>query len=99
MKLTASIRSTETWTGEGSGQIVEEARAVATAGIPSGFELQTVTTLSAKPGEPVTMRALARRTETKTIEAEGDDYPQAYAALRATVPDGWQLQLHVIVDD
>jgi len=99
MKLTASIRSNETWTGEGSGDIVEEARAAATAELPSGFELQTVTTLSAKPGEPVTMRALARRQDRETIQAQGADYPEAYAALRAAVPEGWQLQLHVIVEE
>ncbi|WIB72620.1 hypothetical protein [Curtobacterium sp. MCBD17_026] len=39
----------------------------------------------------VKVKATIRSTETRELEAEGESYEAARAALDAQVPDGWQL--------
>jgi hypothetical protein len=92
MKVTGTIRSTEEWTGHGSGLTAGEAREQAIADVPAGYELVDTITESAKPGEPVTMRSSARSVETRAIAAENADYEAALRDLRDAVPEGWQLQ-------
>ncbi|MCX7522365.1 hypothetical protein OSC27_08755 [Microbacterium sp. STN6] len=99
MKLRGTIRSTKSWTNEGSGLTASEARAVAISGMPDGYELVDVTTVSAKPGEPVTMRAIARSGDVRDVEADGVTQTEAAAALRAAVPEGFLLLQQVAVDD
>ncbi|HEU0257444.1 MAG TPA: hypothetical protein VFQ96_06350 [Microbacteriaceae bacterium] len=94
-----TVRSTADWEGEGSGPTAAAARAEAVRGLPDGFALVDVRTLSAKPGEPVTMKAFGRGTASHEIEARGDDEPEALAALREAVPPGHLLLEVVIVPD
>ncbi|TAM69923.1 MAG: hypothetical protein EPN48_05865 [Microbacteriaceae bacterium] len=75
------------------------ARPVAVASVPAEFELTDVMTLSAKPGEPVTLSATARSRNARDLEAAGATYGEALAALKALVPDAWRLQHVVVVDD
>jgi hypothetical protein len=47
-------------------------------------------------GPPI--RAVARSSETRTLEATGSNYVAAIDAYRQGIPDGW-ISLHVVVDD
>jgi hypothetical protein len=91
MKLLGTIRSKQIWEQQGSGPTADDARNAAIEGIPDGFELITVSALPSKVGEAVVRNAVARSTEKREIEGEGDTYEDAEAALRAGVPDGWML--------
>jgi hypothetical protein len=99
MKLVGTVRSMQVWTHEGSGHTAGLARVVAVEGCPEGYELTDVTTVSAKPGEPVTLKATARSRETREVSAEASTYAEALEHLRATVPDGWQLQGFAVVEE
>lgn len=98
MKVHGTIRSTAGWEQEGSGPTASIARGEAVKGLPEDFELVDVQTVSAKPGEPVTMKAFARSTSSARIQAEGADQATALTALLAQVPDGHKLLSHVIDD-
>jgi hypothetical protein len=37
------------------------------------------------------LTAIIRRTETRTLQAEGGDYETAKAQIEAQVPEGWQI--------
>jgi hypothetical protein len=91
MIVYGTARSTKTWEHEGSGADAGAARAEAIRGVPDGFDLVDVQTLTAKPGEPVTMKAFARSTQSQPVEADGADEAAALTALRAAVPPGWLL--------
>jgi len=97
MKVRGTVRSLDAWENDGSGPTASVAREAATTGLPDDYELIDVQTVTAKPGEPVTMRAMARSTRTETIEAEGRDQAEALAALRAAVPEGMRLLGHVVL--
>ncbi|MEO8908582.1 MAG: hypothetical protein ABI310_11015 [Microbacteriaceae bacterium] len=76
-----------------------QARPAAVASVPADFELTDVMTVSAQPGEPVTLEATARSREVNELDATGASYGQALEALKAQVPDAWRLQHVVVVDD
>ncbi|WP_308468805.1 hypothetical protein [Rathayibacter soli] len=99
MKLRGTIRSIESLSHEGSGLTASGARPVAIASVPIEFELTDVMTVSAKPGEPVTLSASARSRDTRDLDAGGTTYSETLAALKALVPEGWRLQHIIVVDD
>jgi hypothetical protein len=98
VKLRGVIRSTESVSGNGSGETASDARPVAVAAVPAEFELTDVMTVSARPGEPVTLRASASSRATREIDAEGASYREALDALRSLVPDSWRLQNIIVTD-
>lgn len=97
MRVRGTVRSQEDWEHEGSGPTAARAREVAVEGLPEDYDLVDVQTVSARPGEPVTVKAFGRRTLVQTVEAEGADEPSALAALRGAVPPGFLL-LNLLVD-
>ncbi|HEY5224065.1 MAG TPA: hypothetical protein VIJ18_13585 [Microbacteriaceae bacterium] len=99
MKLRGTIRSIDSLSNEGSGLTASRARPAAVASVPAEFELTDVMTISAKPGEPVTLSASARSRDTRDLDAAGTTYGEALAALKSLVPDAWRLQHIIVVDD
>ncbi len=96
----ATIRSEQTQTADGHDDIVPVARAAAISGLDlAGAELVQANTVSSKASGDVTIRAVARSSETRELEVSGANYESAVAALRAQVPEGWQaLSIVVTVD-
>ncbi|WIE77504.1 hypothetical protein [Curtobacterium sp. MCSS17_016] len=92
-KVVGTLRSTETQDSEGSGDNISEARQAAIAALNlDGFELQQVNTVTSKATGETTIKARARSTATKPLEASGANYSAALESYRASVLEGWQSQ-------
>lgn len=81
-----TIRSTETRTVEAAADSMSEARADILTQVPAGWTLTDAPATKKAGGEAVTVTAkLANWADMRDIEAED------MTALRALVPDGYQL--------
>ncbi|NNC14014.1 hypothetical protein HII28_19300 [Planctomonas sp. JC2975] len=60
------------------------------AQVPDGWVFSHMETEQSTNGVVVAVGHL-RSLETREIDVEGDEYGAAYTALRAMVPEGWQL--------
>ncbi|MDN4649271.1 hypothetical protein [Curtobacterium sp. PsM8] len=93
------LRSTETISADGHGDDQSTARERAVAGLDlTAHALVQTNTLSAKASGEVTIRAVARSSETRPHEATGPNYAAAIATYRQSIPEGW-ISLHIVVDD
>lgn len=86
MKLIATVRDRATITTEASAPDVAALRAAVIASTPPGHALAGLHGGGRVNGDLVGT-AVFRPTATRTIEADGRDYPSARKALEALVPE------------
>ncbi len=99
MKLIATVRDRATITTEASAPDVAALRAAVLASTPPGHALAGLHGGGRVNGDLVGT-AVFRPTATRTIEAEGRDYPSARKALEALVPEEQVvLSVHAIDGD
>lgn len=94
-----TIRSTNNITADGHAddQSTARARAIDGLDLTGGHDVVQTNTLSSTASGNITVRAIARSTETQPHEASGPNYDAALTAYRQTIPDGW-ISLGITAD-
>jgi len=83
--LVGTVRTTEKLQATVEGHLLDELREAAAGVTPDGFELVSIQPKMSKGSALLTGEVVARRNELSQIEAD------SMGALRAIVPEGWQL--------